>query len=107
MRKSSFVVSHLRTFKAGLYQSIQKQDPEFACMKDDKGEFYRMTYDVAIMFPIMEMAGFEKVKYSNNIWYVYNRDNPISDDRVSQALQHQIHAEISDKPNFERIDSFL
>lgn len=106
LRKGAFRVSHIRSFKAGLYQKIQEQDPSFSCMKDSNGEFYKMTYDVAIMFPIMEMAGYEKVKFNDTILYVYNRNNPISDDKVNQQLQWNIHAEISNKPSFKQIENY-
>lgn len=106
MRSNPFFVSHIRTFRAGLYQKIADQDPTFSCMKDNEEQFYKMTYDVAIMFPIMEMAGYEKVKFNNKVLYVYNRSNPISDDRVNQALQTGIHVEINKKPSFKRIESY-
>jgi hypothetical protein len=66
-------------------------------MKDQDGEFYRMTYDVAMFFPMLEIAGFDRVKHNEKILYVYNRSNPISDDKVNQSLQWSIHAEISKK----------
>ncbi len=106
LRKSPFRVSHIRSFRAGLYQKIQEQDPDFSSMKDKKGEYYKMTYDVAIMFPIMEMAGFDKVKFNDSILYTYNRSNPISDDKVNQQLQWDIHTEISNKPAFKKIETY-
>jgi glycosyltransferase involved in cell wall biosynthesis len=106
LRKSPFRVSHIRTFRAGLYQKIQEQDENFSCLKDSIGDFYKMTYDVAIMFPIMEMAGYNKVKFNDTILYVYNRSNPISDDKVNQQLQWDIHAEISNKPSFSKIENY-
>lgn len=106
LRKSPFRVSHIRTFRAGLYQKIKEQDPNFNCMKDVDGNFYRMTYDVAIMFPIMEMAGYEKTKFNDEILYIYNRSNPISDDRVNQQLQWSIHNEISNKKPFTKIENY-
>jgi len=107
MRHKPFYISHIRCFRAGLYQNIEKQDPEFKCLKDvNTGEFYKMTYDVAIMYPIMEMAGFDKTKYNDTILYIYNRENPISDDKVNQALQTSIHREINGKPPFSRIKSY-
>lgn len=105
MRQDTFYVSHIRTYKAGLYHKIEEQDPDFSCMKDAEGKFYRCTYDVAVMYPIMEMAGFDKVKYNDKSLYIYNRDNPISDDRVRQQMQWRIHAEILAKKPFEKIDS--
>lgn len=105
IRNSPFRVSHLRTFRAGLYQKIAEQDPTFSCMKDSSGNFYKMTYDVAIMFPILEMAGAEKTLFNDTILYTYNRSNPISDDRVNQQLQWSIHKEISEKNKFNKIES--
>ncbi|GIV44031.1 MAG: hypothetical protein KatS3mg035_1154 [Bacteroidia bacterium] len=106
LRKAPFKVSHIRTFRAGLYHKIKDQDPDFSCMKDKDGNFYKMTYDVAIMFPIMEMAGLEKIKYNSESLYIYNRNNPISDDKVNQQLQWSIHAEISNKKPFNKIESY-
>jgi len=106
IRKSPFRVSHLRTFRAGIYQKIQEQDTDFACMKDSSGEFYKMTYDVAIMFPILEMSGPDKVIFNDTILYIYNRNNPISDDRVNQALQTGIHVELSNKKSFNKIENY-
>lgn len=106
LRTAPFRVSHIRSFRAGLYHKIAEQDPTFSCMKDKDGEFYRMTYDVAIMFPIMEMAGLEKTLYNDEVMYMYNRDNPISDDKVNQQLQWDIHKEISGKKKFNKIESY-
>lgn len=106
LRKAAFKVSHIRTFRAGLYQKIQEQDSDFNCLKDEYGKFYKMTYDVAIMLPIMEMAGFKRTFFNNKILYVYNRNNPISDDKVDQQLQWDIHAEILKKPNFKKIENY-
>jgi glycosyltransferase involved in cell wall biosynthesis len=106
IRKSPFRVSHLRTFRAGLYQKIKEQDSDFSCMKDSNNEFYKMTYDVAIMFPMLEMAGVEKVAFNDTILYIYNRNNPISDDRVNQQLQWDIHSEIAGKAIFNKIENY-
>lgn len=103
---SGYLVSHIRTFRAGLYQKIKEQDENLSCLKDKDGNFYRMTYDVAMMLPIMEMAGFEKVKYNDKVLYTYNRGNPISDDRVNQKLQWDIHNEIYKKRKFAKIESY-
>ncbi len=106
LRNSPFRVSHVRSFRAGLYHKIKEQDPNFSCLKDGDGEFYRMTYDVAIMFPIMEMAGLNKTLYNDEVLYIYNRDNPISDDKVNQQLQWDIHNEINKKDSFNKIDTY-
>lgn len=107
LRMAPFRVSHIRTFRTWLYHKIKEQDPEFSCMKDKSGNWYRMTYDVAIMFPIMEMAGFDKIKYNDKPLYIYNFENPRSDHRVNQQLQWDIHKEIANKIPFKKIESML
>jgi glycosyltransferase involved in cell wall biosynthesis len=106
VRKAPFRVSHLRTFRAGLYQAMEKQDPDFSGLKDGGGDFYKSSYDTAIMFPIMEMAGHEKTLFNDTILYIYNRDNPISDDKVDQKLQWDVHKEVSNKKPLKRISDY-
>jgi glycosyltransferase involved in cell wall biosynthesis len=106
LRKSGFKVSHIRTFRAGLYHSIADQDSGFSCMMDDKGEWYRMTYDVAMFLPMLEMAGLKHTFYNDKKLYVYNRGNPISDDKVNQNLQWKIHEEINKKKAFKQIENY-
>jgi glycosyltransferase involved in cell wall biosynthesis len=106
VRTAPFKVSHLRTFRAGLYHSMEAQDSGFAGLKDDNGDFYKSSYDTAIMFPIMEMAGFEKTKFNDTILYIYNRDNPISDDKVDQQLQWSVHKEVANKPFLKKIKNY-
>jgi hypothetical protein len=100
-------VSHLRTFRAGLYQNIKKQDPELKCMKDKNGEFYRWAYDTVMVYPMMEIAGYDKVKYNDKVLYIYNRDNPLSEDKINQQLQWDVHAEVLKKPSFKKIESYV
>ena len=106
VRTMPFKVSHLRTFRAGLYQKIQEQSKDFAHLKDDNGKFYRWSYDTAMMFAIMEMAGHEKTRFNDTILYVYNRDNPISEDRVDQQAQWDVHKAVSKKSKLNQIESY-
>jgi hypothetical protein len=45
-----------------------------------------MTWDMAIMYPILEMAG-DKHHSFKEILYVYNTSNPLSDDKKNRELQ--------------------
>lgn len=80
LRHQPWVTSHLRTFYAGLFKKINKQDLQW------KESFYPTTYDLAIMFPMMEMAR-EHVFFTEDIMYVYNFDNPINDGKVNRQKQ--------------------
>lgn len=107
LRAAPFRISHIRTFRAGLYHKIAEQDPEFKCMRDDNGEWYTSTYDVALCYPMLEMAGFSHVFHNKEKLYIYNRDNPLSDDKVDQIKQWSIHEEILKKKPFKIIENYI
>ena len=69
-RKDRWRASHLKTFKYFLWERVKKED-----LLDDDGEFYEMTYDQAMMLPMLEMSG-PKAKYIKEINYIYNTSNP-------------------------------
>ena len=73
--------SHLRTFKAKLAKRLTRTD-----LTDDDDNFYEMTWDQALMFPMMEMAR-ERVRFVSDILYIYNDDNPINDHKVDRQKQ--------------------
>jgi len=102
LRKGPFICSHLRSFKYELFIEMINQDPNFDCYKDEKGNFLMMAGDVAVMYPILEIAGFENVKYNDNILYLYNFSNPISDHVKNQQLQWDCHRIISNKTPFKQ-----
>lgn len=106
VRHAPFKVSHIRTWRAGLFQKIKEQDPTFSCMKDKDGNFYRLSYDTAIIFSLLNLTPFDKAKFVDEILYIYNRDNAISDDRVDQQGQWNVHKEVSNKPNLKQIESY-
>ncbi len=39
------------------------------------------------MIPMVEMAGLDRIKYINDILYVYNNENPISEFRIDESEQ--------------------
>jgi len=88
--------THLRTFKYGLWKKIKDED-----FRDSTGEYYRMTWDMAIMFPLLEMSG-RRHEYIQDALYVYNRSNPINDDKVDHQLQLSTEWEIRAKQKYEK-----
>jgi glycosyltransferase involved in cell wall biosynthesis len=97
-RNYKWVSSHLRTFYAGLFKKIKKEDLMF------DGKFYPMTWDLAMMFPMFEMAGFH-AKFINKVLYIYNFTNPISDWRKDTQLILSLEKQIRKKEKYKRIDS--
>jgi glycosyltransferase involved in cell wall biosynthesis len=73
-RNYKYITGHLRTFYAGLFQLIKKQD-----LLDQNGEFLKSAGDVATMMPMMEMASLGHYRFIPKILYIYNVGNPICD----------------------------
>ena len=97
-RKQEWFTSHLRTFYAGLFKKIKKED-----MQDEKGNFYAVAWDQCFMFPMLEMAR-GRLKFIDKILYVYNQANPLNDFRVRCAEQLQCERVIRRKPAYEPLD---
>lgn len=69
-----FVTSHLRTFKSKLWHQLTQED-----LTDPRTEkYYSITWDLAFMMPMLEMAG-NNFCFIQQVLYLYNRINPISD----------------------------
>lgn len=95
-REYPWVASHLRTFYAGLFHQIKQED-----LKVD-GEFFPMAWDLAFMFPMLEMAGVH-AKFISKIVYVYNRANVLNDDKIDRQLQVALEQEIRNKKQYQRL----
>ena len=94
-RQSQWYSSHLRTFKRHLWNSINLED-----LKKD-GDFFRMTWDMAFMFPMLEMAGPLAI-HIDKMLYSYNRQNPLNDDKVNHRLQLETERYIRLKDKYHK-----
>jgi glycosyltransferase involved in cell wall biosynthesis len=95
-----------RSFRAGLYHRISDQDPAYDCMRDPKGNWYREAMDVAMIYPVLELAGFENVKFNTRTLYVYNIANPLNVHKSRRAEEAGNHNEISLKRPFAQIPDY-
>jgi hypothetical protein len=96
-RKDAWRASHLKTFKFGLWDRVKKED-----LLDDDGDFYEMTYDQAMMLPMLEMSG-ERSLYIPEITYVYNVSNPNAVNKTRAQKQHDLMLKIRAKQKYERL----
>ncbi len=87
--------SHLRTFRAGLFMKIAKQD-----LLDTDGNFLRMTGDLAAMLPMMEMAQNNHFRFVPVVLYEYNDMNPLSEHTVSKGAQRAADCLIRSRPRY-------
>jgi len=78
IRRQSFTLSHLRTWKKWLWNKIELKD-----LKDDDGNYYSVAGDLAFMFPMFEMSGEKHYRFISEINYIYNESNPLNDHKVN------------------------
>jgi hypothetical protein len=75
-RQYRFVCSHLRTYRAFLWNAIRDED-----LRDVDGEYYKVAGDAASMWPMLEMASARHIRFVEDVLYVYNNDHPQSESR--------------------------
>ncbi|HEX3466222.1 MAG TPA: glycosyltransferase [Candidatus Elarobacter sp.] len=105
--RADWRTSHLRSFRAGLFHRIADQDPEYACLRDERGSWLRSSVDAALMYPLLELAGFDRVHYNDEVLYVYNDTNPLSHHLVDRDAQRDAFFAVQRKRPFARIDDYL
>jgi len=96
-RVDTWRASHLKTFRYDLWQKVNVDD-----LKDSTGNFYEMSYDQAMMLPMLEMAG-EKARYIPEALYVYNTINPLAVNKTRAEKQHKLMLEIRNKKPYNRL----
>ena len=90
--------SHLRTFYTWLFKKIKLEDLQY------KGEFFPVSWDVAMMIPMLEMAS-ERHAYIPHLLYIYNDQNPINDHRINAEKQLDLYKHIKLKKPYPRLES--
>lgn len=84
-RKFPFIMSHLRTYKAWLYNKIDKRD--FIDSRTNK--IYTEASDVALIMPMAEMAGKNKICRIHDILYILNRENALNEATINFSGQKE------------------
>ncbi len=96
-RNYEWCTSHLRSFKAGLFKKININD-----LKDKNNNFYTITGDLAIMFPMLELAS-NRTEYIDEILYIWNDLNILNDHKKDNSFQIEIEKEIRSKAKYEEL----
>ena len=96
-REDQWRASHLKTFKYSLWQKVDVKD-----LHDDDGKFYEISYDQAMMLPLLEMAG-ERAKYIPEVLCVYNVGNPNAVNKTRAEKQYQTMLRIRKKKRYDRL----
>ena len=97
-RKYFWYASHLRTFRHDLWLSVNPND-----LKNKNGQYFSVAWDLAIMFPMLEMSG-NRQEFLKDLLYVYNDLNPISDHKIRRKEQISAAKEIRRKKRYREIN---
>lgn len=97
-RSYDWVASHLRACRAGLFKKIKYEDFLY------KNEFCQVAWDNTLMFPMLESASKEHIKFIPEVLYIYNESNPNSDCRIKRSLVQEIENYIRAKKPYEPLD---
>ena len=95
-RKYFWYASHLKTFRHDLWLSMDHND-----LLDQNGQYYPVAWDLALMFPMLEMAG-NRQEFIKDLMYVYNDQNPISDHKIRRKEQLLAAKEIRKKKRYNK-----
>ncbi len=94
-----WITSQLRTFYAGLFHKIKKEDLFY------DGEFVTVSCDVAMMMPLLEMAGVHS-RFIPDVLYVYNRITPSNDDKYNRPHQVEVDLTIRARDKYQPLHSY-
>jgi glycosyltransferase involved in cell wall biosynthesis len=100
--RTQWKVQHLRTFRYALHRQLGALDPGWSCLKDGDGCFYKTAGDVAMMLPLIELAGEERTRHNRSKLYVYNQHQR-NERELDRRERLRIEREIRAKPSFPRL----
>ncbi|MGE5196231.1 MAG: hypothetical protein ACM3JI_02750, partial [Anaerolineae bacterium] len=98
-RFHSGCVTHLRTFYAGLFHEIKKEDFFY------QDRFIQKAGDLAYLIPLLEMAGAHS-RFIPEVLYVYNDSNPLNHHKISTSLETSMDQFIRKKEKYEPLSKF-
>jgi len=99
IRNESFTASHLRSWKAFLWRTI---DQDY--LKDENGKYWEVAGDLSFMYPMIEMCGDEHYKFMSDINYIYNEENPMNDHKVNVIKVSETVNILRNKPKYSKLN---
>jgi len=98
IRKQTFTLSHMRTWKSWLWKKIKQDD-----LKDNNGKYWSVAGDLSFMYPMLEMSGEKHFKFIPDILYIYNESNPLNDHKVNMDIVNVIADKIRTKKPYDKL----
>jgi glycosyltransferase involved in cell wall biosynthesis len=97
-RGHRYLATQVRTWKKWLWDLIDDRD-----LRDAEGQYFRVTGDQAVMFPMLEMSGTQRAKHIPAILMIYNRATPHSDDKTKYHEMRENEAYIRSKASYAQL----
>ena len=82
IRKVHWRASHLKTFRRRLWDKVDRKD-----FMDPRGGYFKVSWDLAFMWPMLEMAGPSRSRYIPDPIYTHNQQTPYNDAKVNLKEQ--------------------
>lgn len=101
IRRVPWRASHLRTFKYKVWKHVNKED-----LKGPDGLYARVAWDLAIMFPMLELSGHSRVIFVPELIYTYNQETPFNDSKMRLMEQMQYADYFAAKPPYMYKETF-
>jgi len=98
IRKQTFTLSHLRTWKSWIWKKINPAD-----LKDENNNYWNVAGDLSFMFPMFEMSGEKHYRFLSEINYIYNESNPINDHKANMSNVINTVNKIRNKPEYSKL----
>lgn len=96
------LVSPIRTYSYQLFQRVGEKDHR---MDGGHGGFLDTFYDDGIQYPVLEMAGIQRVVYLPEICYYYVIDTGDNDNSTPQKIKHrnQVRDDILGRKRYKKL----
>jgi glycosyltransferase involved in cell wall biosynthesis len=98
-RRAGWRASHLKTARAWLLQKIFVYDLQWP-----DGTFFDASGDLALFYPVIEMAGAKHARYIDEILYIYNPRNTRSETHTKQAEQRRVKEYVESRAPYLTLD---
>ncbi len=100
-REYTWVASHLRTYYSWLFKQVKLEDFFY------EGSFFKIGADFSYMFPILEMAGGNHIKFISDVLCIRNGANPIGTEKVwPREYIDTIHRYIRNKSRYTNVQEY-
>jgi glycosyltransferase involved in cell wall biosynthesis len=95
---NAWTTSHLKTFKKKAWDLIREED-----FKDEAGEWLITCGDLCMMYPIIEMAGDNRIRFIDKVLYIYNDTNPANHTKTMPETSIRIASYLQNKPCYDLV----